>query len=431
MTPRRAELAPWQRLTLGASIAGGLAMRLAWDLIRTDSGGAGEASNVAFAIAEGRGFADAYRVGQGPTAHLLPITPSISGGVYGLLGVNAPPAEAILASWSIMLAMGTYLLLFRAFGRLGMSVPARLGAVAFACFAPTYIAQEAVDFRVWEGGLTAFLGALFLDRLLALGRETPSWREVAGLALLTALLFFVNPAFGLGAYACAGLFCLRHMPPRRIAGATLAAAGALALLVGPWAVRNARVMGAPIMLRSNAGLELALGMDPAALATPDPRGRFRDRLIELHPLQSYAAYDRMVAVGGEVAYSRGLSVETRRWIGAHPGAAARLALRHVSQLFAPRPWMFAVFGTGRFIGLRAVLATLVGVGGLVGLLAAMATRGGGWIYPALLVGGLAAALAPFQPVPRYTYLVYPLLLFCLFDLFDRLRPVIRARSPAG
>ncbi len=172
----------------------GVGERVAWNLIRPGVGASGEAFNVAAALAGGRGFADAYQVGQGATAHLLPISPGIAGGIYAVFGVRSMGAEILLACWSIGLAVGAYLLLFRAFGRLGLPRVARLGALALLCLAPTYVPQEAVDFRIWEGGLSVLLTALFLDRLVAI--ETPSAKAIAGMALLNALLFFVNPICG-------------------------------------------------------------------------------------------------------------------------------------------------------------------------------------------------------------------------------------------
>ena len=104
----------------------GTGERALFNLLRPIPGGAGEAFNVAAALANGFGFADAYRVGQGPTAHLLPTTPAIAGAVYAIFGLEAWLAEFLLACWSIGLAMGTYLLLFSAFDRLGSSRWARL-----------------------------------------------------------------------------------------------------------------------------------------------------------------------------------------------------------------------------------------------------------------------------------------------------------------
>ena len=115
----------------------GAAERMAWNLLRPDLGGEGEAMNVALAVADGRGFADAYQLGQGPTAHLLPISPGIAGVVYFLFGPQSKLAEFVLSLWAIGLAIGTYALLYRAFGHLDVPRRLRLVGLAMGCLAPT------------------------------------------------------------------------------------------------------------------------------------------------------------------------------------------------------------------------------------------------------------------------------------------------------
>lgn len=391
----------------------GITERVGWNLVRSVSGETGEAHNIAVALANGAGFADAYRIGQGPTAHMLPVSPLIAGSAYRLLGVNSEAAEIFLACWAIALAIGTYLLLYRAFTRLDVSKYARLGALAVGCVAPVYIGQEAVDFRSWEGGLAVLLSALILDRLLTLDRNSPpNMHTIVLMALLNALLFFVNPALGLGAYACSAIFCLRVLPPRRLATAVVTATAALALFLGPWVVRNAASVGAPILLRSNAGLELALAIHPHALDAGDRRGIFLARLRAIHPAQSDTAYRSMLATGGEVAYSRMLGEQTKRWIEKHPTDTVLLASLHLRQTFAPERWQFGIFGSSLLIGLRAEIASIVGLLGLTGIGLGLYRHRPAWAYPAMLVLAPALLVSLFQPVPRYTYLFYPLLLFC-------------------
>lgn len=420
------------RLVLVLIVLLGIAERTLWNLLRPATGAAGEAPNVAVALAEGRGFADAYNVGQGPTAHLLPVSPAIAAGVYGAFGVRSPIAEVILACWSIGLAMGTYLLLYRAFGRLGTPKWARVGALAFACLLPVYINQEAVDFRIWEGGLAVFLVALFLDRLLAaLEHPVLATRDVVLLAALAALIFFVNPTLGLAVYASSGLACLKRMRAGRLIATAALAAGLASLLVVPWTLRNQHMMGSAILLRSNAGLELALANHPGADSDTEPRARYFDRLYAIHPTWSDQAYQEVLSVG-EVAYSRRLGDETNTWMRDNPYLVLKLAARHVRQIFVPDPWQFRAFGNPTFAAGRAALASLAGLGGLLGIALALMGRRRGWIYPAILVAMPALLLCLFQPVPRYTYLFYPLLVFCAADAAARIsRMALRRRAGSG
>lgn len=393
--------------------------RLLWNWARTNRGATGEAKRVAIAIGSGHGFADAYRVGQGATAHLLPVSPGIAGLVYRLLGPGSMLAETLLAAWSIALAMMTYLLLFRAFGRLGTPRWARLAGLAYACIAPAYIGQEAVDFRVWEGGLAACLAALFLELLAAdlTGRQLGSRRVVAA-AATCAVLFFVNPLLGGAAIVCAALYGLRELSPRQTALGAAAAAGVLALLIVPWALRNQRVMHHPILLRSNAGLELALANYPTAVHSTDRKRQFLNRLYDIHPSFNEEAY-RAVKSEGEVAYSQQLGARAKRWMEEHPAAAAHLMMLHVEQTLVPQVWEFSIFALRMPPALRAIAVDLASICGLLGLALGVVSGRRGWGYLATMIGAWVLVSSPFQPVTRYTYLAYPFLVFCGADLAAR------------
>jgi hypothetical protein len=376
---------------------------------------------IARALAEGRGFADAFREGQGPTAHLLPISPSIAGGVYAVLGIHSAAAEFVLACWSIGLVIGTYVLLFRAFEHLGSSRSARLVALAYACLVPIYFSHETFSFRRWDGGLAAFLCALFLERLLVLqGQRELRMRAIVGMCLLAALTFFTNPALGIPVYACAGIACWQRQDVKSMVATIALAACALALFIVPWALRNQAVLGAPILLRSNLGLELAISNYPGALdQSVDPVVRFYRRMDQIHPMSSDAAYQAMVAAGGEVRYSSQLLQTTLAWARANPGKTAWIAASHVRQFLVPEEYQFRMLALSQKDSWRTLSADLVGVLALVSIVRALVRRRPHWVYPTLLLLLPAVLLSPFQPVPRYMYLLYPLQVFCAADLLTR------------
>jgi hypothetical protein len=385
-----------------------------------------ESFGVARALALGRGFADPFKIGQGPTAHLLPISPSIAGAVYSVFGVNSVTSETLLICWASLLVVGTAVALFRAFGHLGSSSAARLLALAGVCLLPIYTANEVFDFGRWDNGLATFLSALFLERLLALeGRPRLSMTAVAGMAFLAALTFFVNPASGIAVYVCAAAFCLRNFHLRK----TLAAAGlatlALALFLVPWMLRNEAVMGAPILLRSNLGLELALSQFPGNQdSSVTPVARFISRYRQIHPLSSDANFRVMLAAGGEVAYSQQLKESTEAWMKAHPVTALLTMAQHARQFLVPDAYLFGLDKAFQDVNwrvgykdlLRCWLVDFAGLLALVSIARAWLLRRSKWVYPALLLLLPALLLSPFQPMPRYMYLLYPLQVFCAADI---------------
>lgn len=407
-----------------ALVVAGAVERVAWNAVRTTWSAGGEAFLVANAVSEGRGFAAAYGNHYGATAHLLPISPGIGGAVYALLGYT-PLAEVVLATWSIGLALGSYLLLNRAFARLGVPAGPRLLAVAFLCLAPTYIAQEAVDFRLWEGGFAAFLSALMLDQVLAADRADAPRRHLYAIMAVAPLLFFVNPLLGVAAFLLLVLLWAGRVPWRVFALRMAIPIALLAMLIVPWAIRNQQVLGAPVLLRSNAGLELALAHYPGVPTRGDRYDAFMARLRAIHPLQNREAYARMMLQGGEVAYSRALGKDAMATIEADPRQASAVMLAHVGDMVAPGAWIFRIWGSESFAPIQAALASLVGILGLAGLFVGLAAGGPRWLFVAIPVLVPILAVAPFQPVMRYTYLIYAPLVFCaaggLALLMQRLR----------
>lgn len=414
-------------LVLGA----GLLLRLALLALRGDGVtgfyGAGEATRVALAFARTGGIADAYYQGYGPTAHLLPLNPGMAGAMLWLFGPGSIAANFALLAWSLLQTFTAYLLLRRLAIALGMDAAAVRSGLVLLCLLPVFMPQETIDFRYWEGAAAMALAALnllLIVRVDATRAAPPSL--VLGAAALAALTFFVSPAAGLALYACWGLVALVRLGWKRATVLGGACAAALALLIAPWMLRNAAVMGDPIPLRSNFGLELAIGNHPAALDAADPDDVFAGRLLQIHPYHSPAARAALRAAGGESAYSAALGAETRAWIAAHPIAFARLSVAHLTQFFVPRPWQFYFSGWGEARHLRALIIGLVSLLGLAGLGLGIARGRRGYWLVGIYVALAALPYAIVQPVPRYSYIVWPLLAFFAADAVVRARRRLHA-----
>jgi hypothetical protein len=403
-----------ERSMLWLGTVAAIVLRAGWALVRPGSSSQGEAHNIAVAIASGRGFGDAFQVGQGATDHLMPTTPVLAGAVYSIFGINSQVAELILWAVATTLVVASYLIYYKAFARAGAPRWARMLAFWFLCLAPTYLQQESTDFRVWDGALAAFLSALFLDRLLAL-RECKPIRtaDILIMSLLAAAAFFTKPPAGLGLYAAAGIFCLLHLRGRAFATALVAAPLALALFLVPWGLRNEAVMGKFILLRDNAGLELALSQYDGALAPIDGRERRLARYHQIHPMgDSYARFSAM----GEVAYSQMLARETKVWMRGHPDQVGRIVLMHLGQVVTPPAWLFRLWGSGRLADLRALCGSIVGILGMLGLVCGLLTRRREWLYFAAFVIPALLSYLVFQPLPRYIYMFYAPFAFCATGL---------------
>jgi hypothetical protein len=406
----------------------GIAERIGWGVRRQVHGATGEAAHVAVAWAQGRGFADAFMPGQGPTAHLLPASPLIGGIAYRLLGVESVASEIVLFILCQFAVFGTFLIFAKCFERLGTPPKAILTAFVLLCLLPIYTTVEAFDFRIWEGAYGLVIGTLALLVILAVDSGEPPKRAALWLALLPSIAFFINPIVGICAFAALGLLLWRS---RTLPAFSIAAGAALALtvMIGPWMVRNIVVMHHAIPLRDNVGLELAVGNFPGALAPGDFDPIFENHLQAIHPRDHPVPFRAMVRAGGEIAYAKLMGDQARAWIAAHPGEAAQLWIRHVREMLFTRTWMFQTAHGRKLPVVRATLASIIGLLGLAGLLLRVFKDRRGW-YAALFVVLPVLLYIPFQPIMRYTWLLYPPMAYFAMDFAWRIVSWKPAKQPS-
>lgn len=399
----------------------GLVLRLAWLRYSTSPTlSIGEALNVARAIADHGVIGDAFRPGQGPTAHVMPIPPLIAGGVYRVLGFQTTIADDVLTLWSLLLIGVSIWFFDLSFKVMGSPPLARVAAIAFLCIAPLNYSLEVVWFRVWDGGLAVAAASVFFYLVVAADGRPAGWSRIVALAVALAVLFFIQPNFGVAGIVCAAVFMVRNVAPRRWLGTMATALLAAVVVFAPWTIRNISEMGSPIILRSNFGLEMALAFYPEAVTSSDQRQAYFARHQAIHPYENGGGYEAMQRAGGEVLYAKALGATTSAWMAAHPGDTVRLAVRHLVQTVFPPRWywtMFSSSGTGN--GGKQALNWLISGLGLIGIANAVVRLDFRFRYAAIFVG---VTLLPFmlvQPTLRYRYLVFALLVFFGTDVIVR------------
>ncbi|CAN5152147.1 hypothetical protein BH10PSE12_BH10PSE12_17470 [soil metagenome] len=389
----------------------------------------GEATNAALAFARHGQIADAFFAGQGPTAHLLPVAIWIAGSVYRLFGADSLTANLVLAGWALVQTFAAFLLLRSLFVAMRLDRDAVCGGLILLCWFPVLIAQEAIDFCVWEAGMAVCLAAINLLCLVRLADAATivTWRHLAAIALLAAATAFVSPPAGLAVDCCWAIFAFRQLSWPRIAGFAALSAAALALLFVPWMLRNLAVLGDVVWIRSNFGLEFAIANHPAAVSGLSPNEVLQARMAQIHPFHNPPALAAMRAAGGEVAYAKALGRATWAWAANTPIAFIRLTLRHYRQFYVPDTWQLMLTNWHDLIGLRAIVMQIVGVSGLIALMLGLVRRRRhyGILATYIAVAGLPYALV--QPIPRYSYLVYGLLAFLAVSLFVELAERLRAQ----
>jgi hypothetical protein len=315
--------------------------------------------------------------------------------------------------------------------------------LALLCLLTPFAVQETVDFRYWEGAAALALAAANLILIARLdhygdGHAEPAPTRLPLIAMLFAGTFFISPPVGVGVGACWAVVALRRLSLGRCIQLALLTATTLAVVIGPWALRNERVLGAPVLLRSDLGLELAIANHPDAASSKAPDAVLAERLRQIHPTQASATPPFRVAPGGEVEYSRRLGDQARSWIATNPAAFARLSLRHMGEYYFPRPWQMAFSGWGGMASERAFVVSLVNLLGLAGIAVGVARRRRGYWMLALYAASVGLCYACFEPTMRYIYLVYGMLAFPAAEtvlaaaqaLVRRVRKMSARRVPA-
>ena len=302
------------------------------------------------------------------------------------------------------------------------------------CLLPFNISDEAVTFRVWEGALSALLaGTSLLLTLRAKRTAVVADRAPVLLCFTAALLFSINPPLGVACYLNLLLLLLRaKLGPARFVRRGLVAAGALALVLTPWMIRNAVVLDKIIPLRSNFGLELAIANHDAASSGEADHPVFLHRLRTIHPLESQAAFNRMQASGGEVAYAAQIGAEAKAWIARHPADFLRLCGRHLRQFYFPPAWQWSIYGrAARGVQARQAVLWTVAFVGLIGAVLALFVWRRQLTYFAVLALVPALPYVIVQPVPRYRYIVLLPLLFLAAEVVGRLTARLSRRQSSG
>jgi hypothetical protein len=426
------------RYLLALAFFAGLVIRLLWQIKTFGSltlfRGWGEASNVALALSHGRGFADAYYPGSGPTAHLLPLNPLAASFWFWMFGPGSAGANVGLLAMSLGQVGLSYWLLMRLFERLGFEDLAVRWSTITLCVLPFFVQTEVIAFRYWDGATAVCLMCANMLRLIELSdRAHIRSGDLIVIALLCAITIFVTLPIGFGVTMCWTVFALRKLVPRQIAQLALAGAVALTVLVAPWAIRNEVVLGHPVLLRSNAGLELALAYHPAAVSDADPEVVGAARYAEIHPFGGGRGRDALNSAGGEVVYYQRLGAAARSWIISHPADVAVLSLRHLREFYFPP--------TSRFAGAEpngrpfeaSIWVSLTNLVGLLALLSGLIQGRKGYGMLATCLFCITLTYIWTSPTPRYTYLVYGPLLFLAADgivrLWIRASDTLLSRSP--
>jgi len=274
-----------------------------------------ELGNVAKAIAAGKGFSSPLNIVEtGPTVWFTPIYPYLVAGIFKLWGIYSATSHIIIQALNCAFVSLTIIPIHgiakRTFGE-----GAAIGAAWTWVFLPTALYYPI--FWVWDTSLLVFIFSLIFWATLAM-REKHGVLPWSGYGALWAVGVLINPSIlSLFPFFLGWLIWEARKAPASWAKSVATALLVFAICMLPWTIRNYRVFGKVIVLRSNFGLELWLGNNPGAMDTmgqgQDPSG---------NPEEA-AKYKRI----GEVAYMAEKEQEGFAFIRTHPVDTLNLEFR--------------------------------------------------------------------------------------------------------
>ena len=287
-----------------------------------------ETGNIAYSLAQGKGFGSVFRTDTGPTAWLAPVFPLLIAGIFKIFGTFTTTAFFAAVFLNILFSSAACVPVFFAGKRIGGLAVASLAAWLWALF-PNAIMMP---FEwIWDTSLSALLAATILWATLALA-ESDRVLDWCGYGLLWGFALMTNPALGtllpflLGWLACRGTqaYCGLGESRQRWKRVALAT-GVVILCCVPWTIRNYTAFHRFIPLRSNLPFELWLGNNDI----------FDEHALNGRKVITRTEETRRYAQLGETAYMQEKWQLAFSFMASHPGLELRLAGRK-----------FAAFWTG-------------------------------------------------------------------------------------
>jgi 4-amino-4-deoxy-L-arabinose transferase-like glycosyltransferase len=273
-----------------------------------------EVGRIGRSLAQGQGFGNPFNETTGATAWEPPLYPFLIAGVFRLFGIYSRTSAILLLTinsiFSALTCIPIFLIAKRCFNE---------RVAVWSCW--TWALLPSVIFWctrwVWETSLAALLLAVIFWLTLTMD-EKDGLKPWLQFGLLWGLVALTNTSL-LSFLPVSGLWIWYHrakLGKRSLAGVILASI-IFAACITPWLVRNQRVFGQFVFIRSNFGAELRLGNGPGA------DGTWMDYL---HPTKNVHEMRRYKELG-ELAYVTERKREAVAYIRQDYARFAGLSLR--------------------------------------------------------------------------------------------------------
>jgi Dolichyl-phosphate-mannose-protein mannosyltransferase len=377
-----------------------------------------ELGDVARSIAAGHGFSSPLRFMEtGPTIWFTPIYPYLVAGIFKIWGIYTNASKLVIMTLNCAFATLTVIPIYcsaeRTFGK-----RVAVGASWAWVFLPTALFYPIT--WIWDTAMAAlFLSLIFWATLAVCDKKTVlPW---AGYGALWVTGGLVNPSL-LSLLPFLAGWAVWQARRNSTQWPKFAAAALLVFALGlvPWTVRNYRVLGKAVVLRSNFGLELWLGNNPDV---PDTWSAWK------HPdddLDEAIKYKNM----GEIAYMAEKQHEAFVFMRRHPADTLNFMYRRFVENWLAISDSPVDFWGNSSLSMRAffILNVLLSLSTLLGVLFAYRFR-----HPQAFPYAMVPLIFPIvfyltHSSPRYRFPMDPIMMILAAYGVSRMIALVRGKS---
>lgn len=358
----------------------------------------GEVTQIARSIVSGKGFGNPLGIiDTGPTAWLCPAYPYLVAGVFKFAGTYTEKARLILLALNCLFAG---LIVFPIYGTAKRTFGAEVAVLASWIWVVLPSAWQIPIRMAWDSTLNALVFAMILWATVAIRGQRRLFVWVSYGALWAVGLLINASILSLAPFLFGWLLWeLRKQAVPWIKPLAIAAL-ACALGVAPWTYRNYLAFGKIIPIRSNMGLVLWMGNNPAS-------DGFNDKLSPYGNREQASLYIQM----GEIAYMTAKKHEAVAFMKSHPGRTFTMAVRNAWTFWfgvtdrRTNPW----YGGATYLSIDFIANAVIVLLGLIGTVGAVRScMSSAWLYLSILtVFPLIYYLT--RPALRFRFAIEPML----------------------
>jgi hypothetical protein len=300
--------------------------------------GMAEMERAAASLANTGVLGNVYAADSGPSAHVSPLYPLLLSLIYRLFGSDAWIGRLAQELLGVTISSLNIALVPAIAQRARLAAGAGWVAALVLSVLPVNLWVETSG--AWEQPAAALLLLMILWTALVL--HDRQW-QAPGLVLLlgawTGLAALLSPTLLPGVATLVAVEFLGRASSRK---STLRTAPLLLipvlLCVGPWMLRNHRVLGGWVALRSNMGLELWIGNHPVATGRTFD-GAWDDTSSFIYQAHPYLNRQELLILKevGELEFMKRKQRQATEWIRAHPGEFLTLCLERFRLFWFPPP----------------------------------------------------------------------------------------------